>query len=59
MPIHNTIRVFPLRASTGVEAKILRNGELALGRRFVLKEQAVRWAEEERAHARERLEFSE
>jgi hypothetical protein len=37
----------------------LRNGELAMGRRFVLKEQAVRWAEEEKAHAGERVEWSE
>ena len=35
----------------GVEAQILRNGELALGRRFTLKEQAVKWAEDEKAHA--------
>jgi hypothetical protein len=40
----------------GVEAQILRDGELAMGRRFVLKEQAVRWAEGERAHAGDRLE---
>ena len=40
----------------GVEAQILRNGELALGRRFMLKEQAVRWADEEKAHAGERLD---
>ena len=28
----------------GVEAQILRNGELTIGRRFLLKEQAIRWA---------------
>jgi hypothetical protein len=33
----------------GVEAQILRNGELTIGRRFLLKEQAIRWAEAERA----------
>ena len=43
----------------GVEAQILRNGELRMGRRFPLKEQAIRWAEEEKAHAGERTEFSE
>jgi hypothetical protein len=43
----------------GVEAQILRNGELTIGRRFPLKEQAVRWAEEEKAHAGERLEEME
>jgi hypothetical protein len=35
----------------GVEAQILRNGEHTIGRRFPLKEQAVRWAEDERTHA--------
>ena len=40
----------------GVEAQILRNGELSIGRRFPLKMQAVRWAEGERAHVGERLE---
>jgi hypothetical protein len=39
----------------GVEAQILRNGELVIGRRFLLKEQAIRWAEAERQH-RERGE---
>ena len=43
----------------GVEAQILRNGELTIGRLFVLKELAVKWAEEEKAHAGESLEFSE
>ena len=43
----------------GVEAQILRNGELRIGRRFLLKEQAVRWAEEEKAHAGERVEWME
>ena len=38
----------------GVEAQILRNGELVIGRRFPLKEQAIRWAEDERAHVGER-----
>jgi hypothetical protein len=40
----------------GVETQILRNGELSIGRRFPLKEQAIRWAEEEKAHAGERLD---
>jgi hypothetical protein len=40
----------------GVEAQILRNGELSIGRRFPLKEQAVGWAEEEKAHVGERME---
>ena len=40
----------------GVEAQILRNGELTIGRRFPLKEQAVRWAEVERAHAGETVD---
>jgi hypothetical protein len=34
----------------GVQAQILRNGELTIGRRFPLKEQAVRWTEAEKAH---------
>jgi hypothetical protein len=32
----------------GVEAQILRDGALVIGRRFDLKEQAVQWGEEER-----------
>ena len=32
----------------GVEAQILREGELVIGRRFDMQAQAVRWAEEER-----------
>ncbi len=36
----------------GIEAQNLRNGELSIGRRFPLKEQAVRWAEGERARRR-------
>ena len=40
----------------GVEAQILRNGELTMGRRFVLREHAVRWAEAEKAQAGERLD---
>jgi hypothetical protein len=43
----------------GVEAQILRNGELRIGRRFPLKEQAVRWAEAEKAHVGKRLEDME
>ena len=43
----------------GVEAQILRNGELRIGRRFPLKEQAVQWAEAEKAHAGERVEWME
>jgi hypothetical protein len=43
----------------GVEAQILRNGELRIGRRFPLKEQAVRRAEAEKAHVGERLEDME
>jgi hypothetical protein len=39
-----------------VEAQILRNGELTIGRRLPLKEQAVRWSEEEKAHAGEKIE---
>lgn len=31
--------------SFGWEAQILRNGELAIGRRFVMKAQAIEWAE--------------
>jgi hypothetical protein len=30
----------------GVEAQILRNGELVIGRRFILRELAVKWEEE-------------
>ena len=40
----------------GVEAQILRNGELSIGSRFPLKGQAVRWVEEERAPVGDRLE---
>ena len=43
----------------GVEAQMLRNGELQMGRRFPLKEQAVRWAEDEGADAGERDDWSE
>jgi hypothetical protein len=32
----------------GVEAQFLKNEELLIGRRFDLREQAVRWAEEMR-----------
>lgn len=32
----------------GVEAQILKDGELLIGRRFDLRELAVRWAEVER-----------
>jgi hypothetical protein len=35
--------------SFGWEAQILRDGELVIGRRFLLREQAVAWAEHERA----------
>jgi hypothetical protein len=34
--------------SYGWEAQILRDGQLVIGRRFLLKEQAIEWAEEER-----------
>ena len=34
--------------SYGWEAQILREGELHTGRRFLLREQAARWAEQER-----------
>jgi hypothetical protein len=40
----------------GVEAQILRNGELSIGRRFPPKQQAVQWAENGRDHVGERLE---
>ena len=40
----------------GVEAQILRNGELCIGRQFPLQEQAVQWAEGERADVRETLD---
>jgi hypothetical protein len=43
----------------GVEAQILRNGELVIGRRFVLKEQAVKWAEAEKPLVGDRLEWME
>ena len=43
-------------AGIRIEAQILRNGELVIGRRFVLKEQAIRWAEEEKAHVGDRME---
>ena len=43
----------------GVEAQILRNGELMIGRRFMLKEQAVKWAEAKKAPAGERAEWME
>lgn len=35
----------------GWEVQILRNGELTIGRRFLLREEAVAWAEAEKAHA--------
>ena len=34
--------------SVGIEAQILRDGELVSGRRFDLRELATRWAEQER-----------
>jgi hypothetical protein len=36
------------RGEWGVEAQFLKNEELLIGRRFELREQAVRWAEEMR-----------
>ena len=36
--------------SVGWEAQILRDGELVIGRTFMLKELAVGWAEQERKH---------
>ena len=41
------------------EAQILRDGELTIGRRFLLKAEAVKWAEVEKAHAGERVEWVE
>ena len=32
----------------GVESQILKDGELVLGQRFVLREHAVKWSEEQR-----------
>jgi hypothetical protein len=43
----------------GVEAQILRNGELRIGRRVSLKEQADRWTEAEKAHAGDCIDFTE
>lgn len=34
----------------GVEAQILRDGDLVIGRRFDLREEAVAWATAERRH---------
>ena len=34
--------------SYGCEAQILREGDLHIGRRFLLREQAARWVEQER-----------
>jgi hypothetical protein len=34
----------------GVEAQILRDGELVIGRRFDTKSLAVQWAEQEQQH---------
>ena len=39
----------------GVEAQILRNDELRIGRRFDLRELAVRWADQKREHIRARF----
>jgi hypothetical protein len=36
--------------SYGWEAQILRDGELAIGQRFLLRDQAVAWAEKQRQH---------
>jgi hypothetical protein len=47
------------RESYGWEAQILRNGELTIGRRCLLKAEAVKWAEVEKAHADERVEWVE
>jgi len=43
----------------GWEAQILRNGQLTIGRRFLLKAEAVNWAEAEKALAGDRLEWME
>ena len=42
-------------ASAGVEAQILRDGELVIGRRFDLRELAARWADEMRQAVERRL----
>jgi hypothetical protein len=34
--------------SYGVETQIFRDGELVIGRRFVVREQAIKWADEQR-----------
>jgi hypothetical protein len=34
--------------SYGWEARVLRSGELSVSRRFILREPAVRWADEQR-----------
>ena len=47
------------QVADGIEALILRNVGLSIGRRFPLKEQAIRWAEEEKAHAGDCTEFRE
>jgi hypothetical protein len=41
----------------GWEAQILRDGELTIGRRFLLKAEALKWAEAEKALADDRLEW--
>ena len=42
--------------SVGWEAQLKRNGELVIGRTFVLRELAVEWAMKEKAHAGERVD---
>jgi hypothetical protein len=36
--------------SYGWEARVLRSGELSMSRRFILREPAVRWADEQRTN---------
>jgi hypothetical protein len=43
-------------AGVGVEAQILCDGELVVGRHFALRELATRWAEQERARLKHSTE---
>lgn len=45
--------------SYGWEAQILRDGELVIGRRFLLREQAVEWAETKRQALMEAAETAD
>jgi hypothetical protein len=46
--IGTTELLFRGEGGVGWEAQIFQNGELVIGRPFILKELAVRWAEQEK-----------